>query len=82
MADEIVIYSKYDGSPRIPLTVRIDWLPDGTIIPLLYWTPDGTCYRVNIVYECVPLPFLKNAARDCDTEYVGKSLKRLTMTTI
>lgn len=60
MADKTVIYCKKSGEPCVPLTVRIEWLPDGTIIPLLYWTPDGSCYKVNIIFECVPLPFLKD----------------------
>lgn len=59
MTDEVVIYSKRSGEPIVPLTVRIDWLPDGRIIPLLYWTPDGTCYKVTVLFECVPLAFLK-----------------------
>lgn len=59
MEDDVVIYSKYDGSTHIPLTVRIEWLPNGTIKPLMYWTPDGTCYNVNTIFECVPLSFLK-----------------------
>lgn len=75
MADEIVAYSKYDGSPCIPLTVRIDWLPDGTIIPLFYWTPDGTCYEVNIVFECVPLPFLKERGEGLRYRVRGKIIE-------
>jgi hypothetical protein len=59
MADKIVVYSKQINEPRIPMTVRIDWFPDGTIKPCLYWTPDGSCYQIKHVYECTPLAFLK-----------------------
>jgi len=59
MADKIVIYSKQSGGSRIPLTVRIDWFPDGTIKPRMFWTPDGSCYRVISLHEQVSLAFLK-----------------------
>ena len=60
MADEIVIYSKNPGEPCVPLTIRIDWLPDGAIRPLMYWFPDGSCYQVKRVYEMTPIAFLKD----------------------
>jgi hypothetical protein len=55
-----IIYCKQTGGPVIPLTVRIDWLPDGTVKPLMYWTPDGTCYKVLTHSSGVPLAFLKD----------------------
>jgi hypothetical protein len=60
MSDRVIVYKKYSGEPSLPLTVRIDWLPDGTIIPLLYWTPDGSCYQILPPCPCVPLAFLKD----------------------
>lgn len=60
MEDEIVIYRKQSGEPHVPLTVRIDWLPNGTIKPQMYWTPDGTCFNVIMLSESVPLAFLKD----------------------
>lgn len=60
-ADKIVIYSKQSGELRIPLTARIDWMPNGTIKPLMYWTPDGTCYRIISQSESVHLAFLKDS---------------------
>ncbi len=60
MADKIIIYSKQTGEPRIPVTVRIEWLPDGTIKPRMYWMPDGSCYTVKQIFETTPLAFLKD----------------------
>lgn len=60
MRDNIVVYSKQSGEPRIPLTIRVEWLPDGTIQPLMYWTPDGTCYNVISHSAGVPIAFLKD----------------------
>ncbi len=60
MARKPVIYCKQTGEPLVPLTVRIEWLPDGRIIPLLYWTPDGTCFKVVSCSPGTPLAFLKD----------------------
>lgn len=60
MADKAVIFSKQAGEPGVPVTARIDWLPDGTIKPLMYWTPDGSCCQVRHIYEMTPLAFLKD----------------------
>ena len=57
MADKV--YINQPGEPCIPVTVRIDWLSNGTIKPLLYWTPDGSCYEIKHIYERTPLAFLK-----------------------
>lgn len=59
MAEKIVLYSKRRGEPRCPLTIRVEWLQDGTIKPLQYWTPDGTCYQVISQFECVQIAFLR-----------------------
>ncbi|MDR1704411.1 MAG: hypothetical protein LBS19_06960 [Clostridiales bacterium] len=59
MADKTVIYCKQSGGPLIPLTVRIEWLSDGTINPLMFWTPDGTCYEVIGHSTGVKIAFLK-----------------------
>jgi hypothetical protein len=60
MVDKAVIYNKHPGESSVPLTVRIDWLPEGTIRPLMYWTPDGSCYQVRHVCEMTPLALLKD----------------------
>lgn len=60
MADRIVLYGKQSGEPSVPLTIRIEWLPNGTIKPLMYWTPDGACFRITTNCECTPLAFLKD----------------------
>jgi len=60
MPTNTIIYSKQSGEPRIPVTARIEWLPDGTIKPCMYWTPDGSCYQVKQVYEMTPLAVLKD----------------------
>ena len=60
ITDEMIIYSKRHGEPPIPLTVRIDWLPDGTIKPTMYWTPDGSIYEVKHIYECTKMAYLKD----------------------
>jgi len=59
MPDKSIIYSKNTGEVPVPLTVRIEWLPDGTIKPLMYWTPDGSCYAVKHIFECVHLAHFK-----------------------
>jgi len=56
----VVVYGKQTDGPGVPLTVRIAWLPDGSIKPLLYWTPERACYKIERLYECVPLAFLHN----------------------
>lgn len=43
----------------VPVTVSIDWLPDGTIKPRMYWLPDGTCYEIISQLECVSLAYLR-----------------------
>ena len=60
MTDKTVIYSKQAGEPSVPITVRIEWFPDGSIKPLMYWFPDGSCYEIKYVLETTPLAFLKD----------------------
>ena len=60
MADEAIVYSKQTGEPPVPVTVRIEWLPDGQIKPLAYWMPDGSRFDVKHVYERTPNAFLKD----------------------
>lgn len=60
MEEQLIAYCKQSGEPRVPLTIRIDWLPDGTLVPKMHWTPDGTCYQVLSCAERVPLAFLKD----------------------
>jgi len=60
MDGKTVIYCKQPGEPPTPVTVRVEWQPDGKIVPLKYWTPDGICFKVNSIYEMTPLAFLKD----------------------
>ena len=60
MAEKTVIYGNHAGEPLVPLTVRIEWLPDGSIRPLMYRTSGGLCCRVEHVYGITPLNFLKD----------------------
>jgi len=59
MADKVAIYIKQSDDTSIPVKVRIEWLPDGTIKPSLYWTPDGSCYEIKHIYNKIPLTLLK-----------------------
>jgi len=59
MADKVVIYIKETDEPPVPVTVRIEWLPNGKIKPLMYWTPDSSCYEIKHIYESTLLAFLK-----------------------
>ena len=59
MAEKPIIYIKQTGEPYVPVTVRIEWLSCGKIIPLMYWTPDNSCYEIKHVYEMTPIAFLK-----------------------
>ena len=60
MANRIALYCKQAGEPPTPVTARIEWLPDGTIKPLMYWMPDGSCFRVKLTHECTPIALLKD----------------------
>ena len=60
MADKYVVYIKQTGKPRVPVTVRIEWLPDGRIIPQMYWTPGGSCHQVRFIYEMTQCAFLQD----------------------
>ena len=60
MAENNIVYIKQTGERSIPVTVRIKWLPDGTIKPIKYWTPDGSMYKIKHISETVMLVFLKN----------------------
>ena len=55
-----IIFSKQTGELSVPLTVRIEWFPDGKIRPLKYWTPDNSCYEAKHVFESTLLAFLKD----------------------
>lgn len=60
MANKPVVYCKQTDEPLVPVTVRIEWLPDGKIVPLMFWLPDGNCHQVNHIYEMTLLAFLKD----------------------
>jgi hypothetical protein len=57
---EAIVYSKQTDGPRVPVTARIEWLPDGTIKPSAYWTPDGARYDIKHTYEMTKLAYLKD----------------------
>ena len=58
--DKTVVYSKQSGEPAVPVTVRVEWFPDGIIKPRMFWTPDGSCYEIREVCEMTPLAMLKD----------------------
>ncbi len=60
VTDEMIVYGKRYGEQSFPVTIRIEWLPDGTIRPLLYWTPDGVCYQVVSRTPGLPMAYLKD----------------------
>ncbi|MCL2286346.1 MAG: hypothetical protein FWC32_08275 [Firmicutes bacterium] len=59
MADRPTVYIKHFDGLCVPVTVRIEWLPNGVIKPLMYWTPDNSCYEIKCVYESVLLTLLR-----------------------
>jgi hypothetical protein len=59
MEKEPIIYMEHDEQ-RVPLTLRIEWLPNGSINPLTYWTPDGECYDIKHIYEMIHNAHLKH----------------------
>lgn len=75
MPPQIVIYSKQSGEPRIPLTVRLDWYPDGAIRPRMYWTPDGTCHKIISLFENVPLAYLKDRGEGLRFKMTGEVIE-------
>jgi hypothetical protein len=60
MAIKDIVYSKQTGEPPVPATVRVLWLPDSSIKPVMYWLPDDSCFDVKHVYECTQLAHLKD----------------------
>ena len=62
MSDKTIVYGRQDEKLKIPLTVRIEWYPAGTIKPCMYWMPDESCHMISHVYECMPLAYLKERA--------------------
>lgn len=72
MAAKTVVYCKQNGKSPIPLTVQIEWLSSGTIKPLMYWTPDGTRYKVMSCSEATPLSLLKERGEGLRYKVVGE----------
>ena len=72
MKEQFVIYIKQSGGPRIPVTARVEWLPDGTIIPKMYWTPDGICCKIISLFEGVPLSFMKESGEGLRFQVTGE----------
>ena len=54
------IYIRQPGEQPVPVTAQIIWLECGAIKPLMYWTPDGSCYVVEKIYEKISLASLQN----------------------
>ena len=75
MTNKAIVYSKQADEAPVPVTARIDWLPDGRIRPRFYWTPDGSCYQVMPDYKCVPLAFLKERGEGLRFEVRAKVFK-------
>ena len=61
--------------PYIPLTVRVEWFPDGSIIPCMYWTPDESGFRVRHVNQCMPLAFLKERGEGLRFRVMAEALE-------
>lgn len=60
MDENPVIYCKQPGETLVPVTVRLKWLPDGTLQPLHYWLPDDSCHEVTHIYDMTPLKYLRD----------------------
>ena len=75
MKEKIIVYIKQTGEPPTPVTVRIKWMPDGVIKPLLYWTPDGSCFQVKHIYESTALAFLKDRGEGLRFKIKGAVIK-------
>jgi len=60
MESKTVVYSKQSGGEIVPVTVRVEWFPDGKIKPRMFRTPDGSCYEIREVCEMTPLATLKD----------------------
>ena len=60
MSSKEIIYGKKMDDTAVPMTVRVEWLPDGTIKPLMLWTSDQSCLQIKHIYEATPLAFLKD----------------------
>ena len=59
MEKNIRTYIKRCDEPRTPVTARINWFPDGSIVPCFFWTPDGTQYKIVSHGSGVSLSLLK-----------------------
>jgi len=50
MVDDAVIYCR-QGEQHVPVTVRVEWLLDGKIDPVMHWGPgcngNRKIYRIN-----------------------------------
>jgi len=62
MAD-IIVYTIQQNEQHVPLTVRVEWQPNGSIKPLMYWLPDGVCYEVTFIYEMTHNAHLKHKGK-------------------
>ena len=60
MEERTAVYSKQYGEPGVPVTVRIEWRPDGRVKPCMFWMTDGSCYVVRDVCEMTHLALLKD----------------------
>ena len=60
MAERVVVYVKQSGELKMPVTARIEWFPDGTIMPCCYWTPDAARFEVVSQGAGVSLALLKD----------------------
>jgi len=56
----MMIYCKQPGEEPIPITVRLKWLPDGTIHPLCYWLPDDSYHEIKYIHNMTPLKYLRD----------------------
>ena len=75
MEDKAVVYSKQSGELPVPVTVRVEWLPNGAVKPRFYWTPDGSCYQVLPNCKCVPLALLKERGEGLRFELRARAIE-------
>ena len=77
--DNYIVYSRQQGKPKIPATVRINWLADGAIKPLMYWTPDNSCYEVKSILDVTPLAYLDEKGEGIRIRVASELLESLDL---
>jgi len=58
--NKTTVFIRQNDEPFVPITIRAVWQSDGAIKPLMYWTPDGSCYHIKAISSVTPMAFLKD----------------------